>query len=310
MAMSMVNESVVKQERSLAVYGRVDVVSLAEVMTGLVKMGHNTRTMSSLVSYCVEIAHAALEQNGYIDRKVSGITEAYYLMVDRGLMSPSMQKKNMPKFNMASGFENLRKEGIDPEVYTAGSGAYKQLHNTHSVEPVNPLLTKSKAQEMVDNYERYERQRMIDEDKARNEEARANREYNEDGSVKILPAYQFRETPAITAEPAKLGRPLKNPTTNPPVECVQVERLLAPNELRDKLNAMTHEERRAYVESLKPKKKVKDSDIPRAMTEDELRDTAVRLENKERDLMAALDANILPKPRTSECQLDPDVTNQ
>lgn len=303
----MVNSRELKQERSLAVYGRVSVVELAEVMAGLVSMGYNPRTMSSLVNYCVELAHTVLEQNGKLDKKMKDIAEAYYLLIDRGLMSESMQKKNIDKFNTARRFEQLRMEGIDPAVYVPQQ--YNMLHNSRSVDTVNPLLTKSKAQEMVDNYERYEKQKMIDDSKARNAEIIANMELDERGAVKILPAYQFRETPAITAEPTKLGRPLKNPTTIPPVEH-KVDRLLAPNELRDKLNAMTKEERKAYIESLKPKKKVKESSIPRAKTDDELAGEAIRLENKERDLMAALDANILPKPRTSECQLDPDVTNQ
>jgi hypothetical protein len=288
------------QERSMVVSGRVDIVKLAEVMAALRNTGHYVRTMSTLISYCVELAHHGLEQNNYIQMKMSGVSQAYYLLTDTGLMTRSMQKRNLDKFNTASRFENLRMEGVDPEIYAPGQ--YNVVHNNNSVEAPSPLMTRAKAQEMVELLEKTERAKMIADDDARSEVIIANLEYNEDGSVKTLPAYEFRQTPAITAEPTKLGRPPKNPSTNTPVECKPAERLLAPKELRDKLNAMSPEERKIYIDSLKPKKKVKVDDRPRAKTSEELDDKADRIKQKDSDYNALLNANIEPT-RTSECSL-------
>lgn len=88
------------------------------------------------------------------------------------------------------------------------------------------------------------------------------------------------------------------------------EKPIPKDEMKTRLNAMTADERREFINSLKPKKKTKDSNIPRSKTAEELDADALRLEKKERDLMAALDANMMPArtskgdlPKTDECTL-------
>lgn len=130
----MFNSRDISMERSLVVQGRVDIVKLAEIfaaLNGELKL----RTMSSLISACVEVLHNVLESNSMLDKRFDSLPNAYHLLVDTGIMSKSMQSRNKKKFELAWGFENMRKEGDNPEF--SAPGYYNKLHNTHSVEPVN-----------------------------------------------------------------------------------------------------------------------------------------------------------------------------
>jgi len=160
----MDRESVIKQERSVAVYGRVDVVSLAETLGGLIKLKMSPKSMSSLVSYCVELAHSALEQNGHLEKRFGSVMEAYNVLKDMGFMTKSMDKINLKKVNMARGFENMRFEGGDPEI--EANMYYKGLHNKHSVDvPKVQQFTRAEALAMVEKMEQVEKEKMLEQAK-------------------------------------------------------------------------------------------------------------------------------------------------
>jgi len=264
----MVDSRVVKQEKSMAVSGRVDIVYLAEVYGGLTKLGFKPDTLSSLVSYCVDVAHSALEQNGHIEKRFDGVLEAYEVLRGLGIMTKSMHKLNARKVSLAAGFENLRKEGVDPECYAPGY--YKTLHNSNSVKPSEYERHKEVSDDELVRIA-LETARKIDEAKVYNAKrlAELKARADEDGIIRSLPAI----------EP---GDGNKEPTFEQ-----------RKNMSQEQLQAWRLKEQKKRVEE--NRKKRENSDIPRPKTEAEIEEDRIRLKQKDNDLMKALDAPS-PKP--------------
>jgi len=132
-----VRREVLKQERSLVVHSRVDVVKLADIALAMIESGYTPAGASSLVAGCVEQLHHALLELGVIKeaKRITSIAVAWQQLEILGYVTKTMKKQNKNKLNMAWGFENLRNEGVDPEQYAPMY--YKKLHNQHSVKPVD-----------------------------------------------------------------------------------------------------------------------------------------------------------------------------
>lgn len=285
----MEKREVIKQERSMAVYGRVDVVALAEVFAALGLANRRPRTLSMLISYCVEIAHSALEQNGYLEKRFDNISNAYHLLLDSGIMTRSAHRQNKKKLDMAWGFENMRKEGDDPEF--SAPGYYKGLHNEHSVSVPEPI-SKAKAREMVEAMEKHERQKMADksaeESKKIIDDMKANADEN--GVVRILPSQKFKDAKATISneEKPRLGRPPKV-VEDPCVQMLSdiIECQSGEIKFEDRKKSDTIYQAWKKQEQLKRAAEIKrkrDDEAIRPKTEDELAADAERIAKKDREL--------------------------
>lgn len=150
----MVSMRELKQERSIPVQGRVDVMVLADIAVYAYQTGIRLHTMSSLVSYATEVARVALEKAGLLKDMHGTVSEAYEVLNTLGLLKGRTLGRARQKLNTAIEFENLRAEGIDPEFYTPTH--FNTMHNSNSVKPVKVEL-KSKVEEMVEIYKELER---------------------------------------------------------------------------------------------------------------------------------------------------------
>lgn len=313
----MASTGVIKQERSMAVYSRVDIVSLAEIYVGLVNINCKPKTLSALISYCVEIAHNALGDANHIDRRFEGVMEAYNILLDLGIMTRSMHKLNLKKVNNAGALENLRKAGEEPQYYAPQQ--FNTLHNDNSVE-VLKQIPDSKIKEYTDsavaNYKEIEKAELI-----------------ENSKIKLTDEERWEK-----------NRRKDIPSTNPPAECKPFE-LITP----DMFKKMTIEERKnmtfeqmkemkrllqtAYEQKIRDdaivenerlrllkkgvrmeekskgivKEVVSHSNTIRHKTDEELRIGQLEREKKERDMNSIMDLGI-PEPtaRASKGDLLPE----
>lgn len=127
---------VVRQERSLGVNARVDVVELAEIAIAFYSLNIPMKSISHLMAMVVHQFHVALVDQDIIETedRLDGLRVAWDVLRSYGLTTKSMEKQNEKKILMGKAFENLRREGVDPEFYAPH--VYKQLHNEKSVTPV------------------------------------------------------------------------------------------------------------------------------------------------------------------------------
>jgi hypothetical protein len=152
-----------KQERTIAVNARIDMVSLAEMLVYFNSQGIGISSMSSLVSHCVELSRGILDSNGKLESKFSA-GEAFRVLTDLGMINRSTKSRNLKKIMNAIRMENLRVEGENPRNYAPLQ--YNMVHNSHSVEPPKINVTSDIVQKAVEEYNRQEdleKQKMIEE---------------------------------------------------------------------------------------------------------------------------------------------------
>lgn len=137
----------VKQERSVPVQGRVDIVELADLAVHLEKIGLSVGSMSKLLNYSINLAHWALKSSGQLEFEHESVESAVVTMRAGGLYSNSMLKRGKKKLQAAMTFENLRKQGVDPATYTA-----RQFNILHNKKSVQPGMMSAKTSEMVEVY--------------------------------------------------------------------------------------------------------------------------------------------------------------
>jgi hypothetical protein len=270
----------IKQERTISVQGRVDVIKLAEVFASLEMNNYNVRTMSLLVSYCLEITHTALEQNGLLDKKIEGderIKQAFHLLIDNGIMTRHMADRNKTKIESAWKLENIRKEGGIPSIEAPVD--YNKLHNTHSSSVPEQVSKKSKGQELLDLAAELEAKDLIEKSKAPIEH---RQKYNVDENGAIIPKH------AITP---KLECPV--PATDIPDEAATEKPDFKKQGLA-KYQAWKLEQQRKKFEEKQARTSKGASDIPRQKTDEEIQADFDRIANKDKELMAALDAGPPP----------------
>ena len=126
-------EKEIKQERSIPVQGRIDLIELAELDRYFMSKGQEIRTMSQLLSWGVSLLVEVLNNNDVLGDEFETLTDASNYMRMRGLYQRGIMKRGKKKLGMSMGFESLRLEGIDPKGYAPGH--YKNMHNENSIEP-------------------------------------------------------------------------------------------------------------------------------------------------------------------------------
>ena len=124
----------IKQERSVPVQSRIDIVSLAKIAKYW-ETKCEIRTMSQLVSWSIDLLMEVLDNNNVIEIDDMNIADARNYLSSKGLIQKSMNKKGIRKIATSMAFESLRDEGVDPKEYTEKQ--YTILHNKGSVKPYN-----------------------------------------------------------------------------------------------------------------------------------------------------------------------------
>lgn len=126
----------IRKESSVPVVSRVSMVDLAKMDLYWMRVeGVTIKTMSQLVSWTFTALCDIIEANGKMPKGVNSVVEAHKYLEIRGLYQQSMRKKSQSRIMAAMGFENLRKQGSDPEYHS--QDAYKVVHSKHSAEPFN-----------------------------------------------------------------------------------------------------------------------------------------------------------------------------
>jgi len=123
-----------KQEASVPVQGRIDIVTLAELDLYWDSSGVRMMTMSQLLSWSVGLLRETLATNGKLPVTIETVAEAHKYLEERKLYQAGMRKRSMKKIANAMSLESMRDAGIDPKEYA--SSHYNQVHNARSVEPL------------------------------------------------------------------------------------------------------------------------------------------------------------------------------
>lgn len=296
-----VRETVVKQERSMVVGARVDVVELAEIARVFVVQRVPVKSMSHLIALIVSQMYYAMEVNGFIkeEEKINDLGMAWKVLRAYHLTTQTMEDRNKKKLNMSRGFENLRREGDDPEFYAPS--AYKQLHNRNSVQPIGNENRTINIDQLVDTYheiERKEREEKNGESEKTQEETIAElkgmtveeyREYiNSDEHKKEVEEFMKNRESKKKSFEVKME---KNRAARAQKELEEKARLKA----RKKLAKQTAE-CEIIAEQEEKVKKVASDDVPRPLTEEELSEKGKSIE--ERDIkLANMDMSAPKSPK-------------
>ena len=137
-------EREVKQERSISVQGRVDIVELAELCVYFEREGVRVKSMSQLVGWSISLLREVMSRNGMI-REIGSIARAHQLFEERGLYQRALKSRNMQKIATAVRFEGMRESGYDPIETGRQFGV---LHNENSVVPFDV----EKVRDICDEY--------------------------------------------------------------------------------------------------------------------------------------------------------------
>lgn len=190
------------------------------------------------------------------------------------------------------------------DLNPGGRGERNLLHNMQLNEIVKEQTIPMTPEEKVSYYERNKQwiessknDEMLAEAAERSAKVIAEMKANadENGVIRSLPQKECRiEEPMIEPEQKKLGRPKKvveeevKETIND-VAQTDDSRKKSPAQYQ----AWKLEQQRLLFEA---RKKKKDDDTPRPKTDDEVEQDAIRLEQKERELLKALD---MPSPKAT-----------
>lgn len=138
--------SEIRQETSTTVQSRISFVTIAELDMYWARQGHKAKNKGQLVRWTVQLARDIIEGNGQLPMEFKQVDEAKVYLDERGLFTPSMDKRSSKKLSNSLTFENLRRQGEDPE--TVVGRQYHTVHNRHSAaesgaEPVTELQKKA-----------------------------------------------------------------------------------------------------------------------------------------------------------------------
>jgi hypothetical protein len=256
----MTNSFEVKQERSIPVQARVDIVSLADLAMFLENNKVRIKTMSFLIGVGIDMIVDILKKNNQLDREHKSIDDACETMNLLGIWQRSMKGRSERKLSVAKGFENLRAEGVDPAYYAPGQ--YKTLHNVNSVQP--KTVDVSKTKEIMEVYRQLELEGKFKDQQQPTIEDIEKVKYEPDNSE---------------IDPRSV-RTVKQPAECAPVTIPPIKPKLTPEEYQRR---RLEEQKRVFEE--KNKNKLKDT--PRHKTEDELLADAERIAKKDRDIATA-----------------------
>jgi len=126
-----------RKESSVPVQSRISIVDLAK-MDLYWRRVENThiKSMSQLVSWTFTALVEVIEKNGKMPEDiVRDVLSAHKYLSARGLYQQSLKKRSESKIVAALGFENLRKQGREPQFHSPV--AYKMVHSKHSITSFN-----------------------------------------------------------------------------------------------------------------------------------------------------------------------------
>jgi hypothetical protein len=123
-----------KQEASIPVQSRVNIVDLANLVMYWESKGYSMRSMSQLVAWSISLTYEGLKASGEITEPIDKVSDAHRLLAAKQLYQGSLRDRAFKKLGTAMRFESLREEGVDPTMYV--SQQYNMVHNRNSVEPV------------------------------------------------------------------------------------------------------------------------------------------------------------------------------
>ena len=267
--MNKVDDS--KIERTMPVATRIDLVVLADLSLMMDRMGLRPNTMSGLVNSCVEIAHKACEDMGWLEQRCDGLSDAFYTLKSQGLIQASMYRRSRVKMQNAMAFENLRKEGINPKDYVPGQ--YNTMHKARGSGSVSA----SKMREIVESIEQSERDDIpvagpVDEEEQKRKiDALKNPNY--DPKVAQAETEKYNEEQRLIKESQRTAK----------LELAR-KRALAVEEGKI---AITEEPSTAEVVDEVNKKS---DDTPRQKTDEEVKADEERIADKDKTLMNELDS--------------------
>lgn len=126
-----------RKESSVPVQSRISIVDLAKMDWYWLKVeGVHMKSMSQLVSWTFTALCDILESNGKMpENAVKDVLSAHKYLMARGLYQQSLRKRSESRIVAALGFENLRKQGVDPAA--CGSTMHKVMHSEHSIKVVD-----------------------------------------------------------------------------------------------------------------------------------------------------------------------------
>lgn len=254
-----------KQERMMAMQGRVDLVAMADLLRYFKRQDFTVNSMSMLLALAVDTAHWACKQAGYLEDGDlhKGVSDANRTFEHYGIWSQSMKKRNQKKLNAAMAFENLRAEGVEPADYVPRQ--HNILHNSHSVKTQG---IRSKADEAVAMYKKLEKEKMLKDSE--------------------------RSTGLTMEELEKL----KNPNYDPEVARVQQEEFRArekkAEELirKEKLKIARRETAQKQLDAVKDI--VEEPGSAASMTSEEFAAEEARIAQKDADLLSQMDSCPMP----------------
>ena len=169
-----------KQEASVPVQARVNIVALARLTQYWEVSGYSIKTMSQLVGWSIDLLCEILSVNNLLKDSITTVADANRILLSKRLYQRGMEKMTTRKIATAIRFEGIREEGNDPRYVDQRS--YKMLHNNKSVEPIrgrvesdltkeamgkyNELFLEGKAANtkrtgLLDDYNRYKSEKVI-----------------------------------------------------------------------------------------------------------------------------------------------------
>ena len=124
-----------KSESSIPIQSRVPLTTLAELAAFWYSKTDRPLTMSLLVSSSLELLRDILNAEDHLPASIESVADAHDLLSALNLYQRKMYSRGKKKLIKAMSFENMRKEGVDPETYVPQE--FKLLHNKNSVkEPI------------------------------------------------------------------------------------------------------------------------------------------------------------------------------
>jgi hypothetical protein len=252
-------DKVIKQERSIPVQGRIDVVELADLALHFEMIGVEVRSMSMLLNCCVQTAHWALASTGQLKVRCKRVAEAHNVLAERSLFQKGLYKRAVKKLQTAQRFENLREEGIDPRDYATTQ--YSILHNRKSAEVgnISEVTKESRADKWWEDFEKSKREEMLSAQSGMSE-SRDHSDLLRSGDEKVETK---DDTPIVDKKPTPYDTSRK-----------EFDQLVDEVSESGKL--------RGVVES--------SDDTPKQKTDEEIKRNEDRIEEKDSRLMNALDS--------------------
>lgn len=294
-------KDVIRQERSLIINARVDVTEMAELAVVFESNGIRVRSASHFIALCIHQMHMTLVEQGMIgeEDRIDSIAQAWDVLRLYHLTTKTMEKRNEKKLMMATAFENLRREGVDPAINAPH--IYKQLHNRSSVTPIGKEgeTTKFDIKELTKTYHELE---MKERNKHDSSEQTVEEYLAEQHGMSVEEYREYVKSDEYKEEKEKAAkeRAKRNKKIKSQIERNKALRVQEELEEKARVKAMKKAAKlKAECEALEEEDnkigKIANSDEPRHLTEEELSEKGKSIE--ERDIKLATIDMSAPKKK-------------